>query len=68
MSNTWFRREEKRKLTFRMGENETEFLLVKKEYRWFMQNVKSLPGKFQHALAVADIDKKKIRNVVRKTY
>ena len=35
MSNTWFKREEKRKMTFRMGENETEIayqLLIKKEH------------------------------------
>ena len=32
--NTWFKREEKRKVTFRMGENETEidFVLIKKEH------------------------------------
>ena len=34
MSNTWFKREEKRKMTSRMGENETEieFVLTKKEH------------------------------------
>ena len=32
MSNTWFKSEEKRMVTFRMRENETEicFLLIKK--------------------------------------
>ena len=31
MSNTWFKRKEKRKVIFRMGENETEidFVLIK---------------------------------------
>ena len=33
----------------------------------FIQNVKAIPGEFQHALVIADIDGKKIRNVVRKT-
>ena len=28
--------------------------------------MKSIPGWFQHALVIADIDKKKIRKVVRK--
>ena len=32
-----------------------------------MQNVKAIPGEFQHALVIADVDKKIIRNVVRKT-
>ena len=30
-------------------------------------DVKAIAGEFQHALVVADIDKKKISNVVRKT-
>ena len=35
MSNTWLKREEKRKATFRMGKNETEidFMLTKKVHR-----------------------------------
>ena len=31
-----------------------------------MQNVKAIPREFQHALVVGDIDKKKIRNLMRK--
>ena len=69
MSNTWLKREEKRKVTCRMVENETkiDFALIKKEHWWSIQNVKANPVEFQHALVVADIDKKKIRYVVRKT-
>ena len=60
--------EEKKKVTFRMGENETgiDFALKKKEHRWFIQNVKVIPGEFQHALVIADKDKRKIRKVVRR--
>ena len=29
--------------------------------------MKAIPGEFQHALLIVDIDKKKIRKVVRKT-
>ena len=34
LPSTWLKREEKRKVTFRMGENETEidFVLIKKEH------------------------------------
>ena len=34
VSNTWFERVKKRKVTFRMGENEAEidFVLIKKEH------------------------------------
>ena len=41
--------------------------LIKKEHRWFIRNVKSIPVEFQHALVIAVMDKNKIRNVVRKT-
>ena len=56
------------KVTYRMGENETEidFVLIQKEHRRFIRNVKAIPGEFQHALVIADIDKRKIRKVVRK--
>ena len=69
VSNTWFEREEWRRVTFRMGENETEinFVLIKKAHQRSIQNVKAIPGEFQHSLVVEDIDWKKIRNVVRKT-
>ena len=55
-------------MTFRMGENETEidFVLVKKHHQ-FIWIVKAIPGEFHHALLVADIDTKKIRNIVKKT-
>ena len=47
MSNTWLKREEKRKVTFRMGEKETEIdcVLIKKEHRLSMRNVKAIPGR-----------------------
>ena len=69
MSNTWFKREEKRKVTFRMGESETEidFALIKKEHRCLFQNVKTIRGKFQHVLLVEDIGMMKMRSVVIKT-
>ena len=68
VSNTWLKREEKRKVTFRYVENETEidFVLTKKRHQRFIQNVKAIPGDSQHALVIAD--KRKIRKVVRKTY
>ena len=38
MSNIWLKREEKWKVTFRMGENWTEidFVLIKKEHQRFI--------------------------------
>ena len=48
MSNTWFARKEKRKVTVRVGENEgrIDFVLIKKEHRRLMRYVKTFPGKF----------------------
>ena len=69
MSNTWLKREEIRKVTFRIGENETEidFVLIKKEHRRCILNEKAFTGEFLHALVIANIDKRKIRKIVRKT-
>ena len=62
-------RKEKRKVTVKVGENETEIdlVLIKKEHRRFIHNLKEIPGEFQHAIVITDIDKRKIRKVVRKT-
>ena len=51
-----------------MGETEKkmDFVLIKKEHRQFMQSMKAIPGEFQHALVIADINKKKIRAVLKK--
>ena len=39
VSNTWFKRVEKRKVTLRVGENETEidFVLIKKEHNTYIK-------------------------------
>ena len=68
MSNTWLKIEKKRNVTFRVGENEKEIVLIKKQHWWFTQNVKAILGEFQHALVVGDIGRKKIRNAIRKTH
>ena len=52
-------------MILRMGKN--NIVSINKEHRQFMQSLKAIPGEFQHALVVADMDKKKIRNVMRKT-
>ena len=69
VSNTCFNREENRKVTFRMGENEKEIesALMKKEHRRSMRNVMAITGEFQHALVIADIDKRKIRKIAINT-
>ena len=57
-----------RKVTFRLCENDTKIdsVLIRIQHRWIIENVKVILGEFQHLLVVADIDKRKTRNVVRK--
>jgi len=66
--NTWYRKNEKRKVTFSSGGNQSEidFVLIGKENRKYVRDVKSIPGELQHRLVVADMDKKKVRKVIRK--
>ena len=54
MSNIWPKREENRKVTFRIGEKQTEIDLafIKKQHQWSIQNVKGITGEFQHSLVV----------------
>ena len=53
-------------MTFRMGENETEDGCVyEKRTLALFTKLKAIHEELQHAIVVADIDKKKIRNVVR---
>ena len=61
MSNTCLKRKEKGKVTFRMGENKTEigFVLIKKEHRRLLRNVKAIPEDFLHAFVLVDMIRRK---------
>ena len=54
-------------MTLRMRENETEtdIVLIRKEHRRILRNLKAIPGEFQDELVVADIGKKKDKLVER---
>ena len=58
---------EKREVTSRLVENETnvDLVLIGKGHLLFVQNVKAITVGFQHALVTTDIDKK-IRNVMKR--
>ena len=47
---------------------QNEFVLAKKQSQQLVGVVKAIPREFHQSLVVADIDKKRIRKVVRKTY
>ena len=55
----------KKKVTFIVGD--IDIVLIRQEQRQLTRNVKAIPGELQHTLVKIDIDKKKIRKVVRKT-
>ena len=64
LAYTWFRKGEKRKVTYSAGGNESEidFVLVEKGNRKYMRDVKIIPGELQHRLKVVeDLVKKKVR-------
>ena len=50
-----------------MGGNETaiDFVLVSKNNRKYLKDVKAIPWELQHRLVVTDIDKRKLKKVVK---
>ena len=68
MANTWFKKTNKRKITFKSGNNESkiDFILVSEENRKFVKDVKVIPRELQHRLLVADVDKRKLNKVIKK--
>ena len=63
MANIWFRKGEKRKVTYSAGENGTDidFVLVGKENRKYLRGVKVIPVELQHRLVVTNLVKKVVR-------
>ena len=60
--------EREKNVTLRMGEKSEriDFVLIKKEHRHFIQNVKAISEEFQHELLIANIGKNKIMNAMKK--
>ena len=67
MANTWFSKKKERQRAFSMGGNKTEidFVLVGKNNRTYLKDVKAIPWKLQHRLVVTNIDKRKLKKVVK---
>ena len=68
VANTWFQKEERRKVTFSAGGNKTEidFVLIGNEKRKMLKDVKTIPGELQHSLVLADLDRMKMKKIVMK--
>ena len=62
VANRWFRKGEKRKVTYSARENESEidFVLVGKGNREHLRYVKVIPGELQHRFVVVHLVKKKV--------
>ena len=62
MANTWFRKGEKRNVTYSAGGNEPEidFILVGNGNRKYVRDMKVIPGDLRHRLVVMDLVKKKV--------
>ena len=58
VANTWYKNKDKRKATYRSGGNDTEidFVLIGKEKRKYVRDVKVIPGELQHRLVVVDVE------------
>ena len=63
LAYTWFRKGEKRKVTYSAGGNKSEidFVPVEKGNRKYLRDVKIIPGELQHRSVVVDLVKKKVR-------
>ena len=66
MENTGFEKKEQRKM-YSMDENETEFdiVLVGKNNRKYLNNTKAIPWKLQHRVVETDLDKRKLKKVMK---
>ena len=67
VANTWYKKKEKQKVTFCTGGNKSEidFVLIGQKDRKYLRDVKVIPCELQHRLVVADMDKRKLKKVVK---
>ena len=66
-ANTWFQKKHNRKQTFKAGEFATEidFVLIGKEQRKYLKDIKTIPWELQQRLIVDEVDKKKLKKTVK---
>ena len=69
VANTWYKKKDKRKVTYSSGENNTEidFVLVGKEKRKYLRDVKVFSGKLQDRIVVVDVEEQKLKKSVKKS-
>ena len=69
VANAWYKKMDKRKATYSSGGNDTEidFVLVGKEKRKYLRDVKVIPGELQHRLVVVDVEEQKLKKSVKES-
>ena len=69
VANSWFKKKDKRKVTYSLGGNDIEidFVLGGKEKRKYSRDVKVIPGALQHRLVVVDVEEQKLKKSVKKS-
>ena len=69
VANTWFKKKDKRKVTYSSGGNDTEkdYVLVGKAKRKYLRDAKVIPGELQHRLVVVDVEEQKLKESVKKS-
>ena len=63
VASAWYKKKDKRKVTYSSGENDTEidFVLVGKEKKKCVRDVKVIPGELQHMLVVVNVEEQKLK-------
>ena len=69
VANTWYKKKDKRKVTYNSGGNDTEidFVLVGEEKRKYLRDVKVIPGELLHKLVVVDVEEQKLKKSGKKS-
>ena len=69
VANTWYKKKDKKKMTYSSGGNDTEidFVLVGKEKGKYIRDAKVIPGELQYRLVVVDVEEQKLKKSVKKS-
>ena len=67
VANAWYKKKDKRKVTYSSSGSDTEidFVLVGKEKRKYIPDVKVILGELQHRLVGVDVEEKKLKKSVK---
>ena len=69
VANTWYKEKDKRNVLNSSGGNDTEidFVLVGKEKKKYLRDVKVIPAELQHRLVVVDVEEYKLKKSLMKS-